>query len=90
MSNFAGGSAAAMARQVADGSVPVTESGLERLSGFELDAFALAVGDLRHEIRGQRPPEDDPEAIRERNLRIQRLNTCGMVLQTFRRRRRSR
>ncbi len=88
MSNFAGGSAAAMARQVADGSAQVTESGLRRLNGFELDAFALAVGDLQHEILGQ-PPEDGPVAIRERNLRVQRLNTCRLMVQTFRRRRRS-
>ncbi len=88
MSNFTGGSAAAMARQVADGSLPVTESSLERLSGVELDAFSLAVGELRHEIREQ-PPPADVEAVRARNLKIQRLNTCGMMLRTYRQRRRS-
>ncbi len=89
MSNFAGGSAVAMARQIAEGSVPVTESGLRRLSGAELDDFSLAIEELQREIR--RPPTrgDDADAVRERNLRIERLNTCRMMLRTYSRHRRS-
>ncbi len=89
MSNFSGGSAADMARQIAEGSVPVTESSLRRLSGAELESFTRAVERLRREVGGGMAPGVDPGAIRERNLRIERLNTCRMMLRTFSRSRRS-
>lgn len=89
MSNFIGGSAYAMTKQVADGYLLVTERTFRRLSRPELDKLAFELGKLLREIRGQQPAIDDLPAVRARNHQIQRLNSCRMMLQTYRRSHRS-
>lgn len=84
MANFIGGSAFAMCRQVADGYLLVTERSFRRLSRGELDKLTLELGKLLREIRGQQPAIDDMPAVQQRNRKIQRLNTCRMMLQTYR------
>jgi hypothetical protein len=88
MGNFIGGSAYAMTRQVADGYLLVTERTFLRLSRGELDKLALELGKLLREVRGNQPPLDDIQALQQRNRKIQRLNTCRMMLQTYRQSRR--
>ncbi|MEE8524215.1 MAG: hypothetical protein V3T72_09815 [Thermoanaerobaculia bacterium] len=84
MANFIGGSAFAMCRQVADGYLLVTERSFRRLRRGELDKLTLELGKLLREIRGQQPAIDDMPAVQQRNRKIQRLNTCRMMLQTYR------
>lgn len=86
MANFTGGSADVMVRQVAEGSLRVTERGLRRLGRVELDELGFEVERLLRQIRGDRP-EDTGEDTEQRNRRIQRLNTCGLMLRTHRLRR---
>lgn len=88
MGNFIGGSAYAMTRQVADGYLLVTERTFLRLSRGELDRLASELAKLLREVRGNQPPLDDIQAIQQRNRKIQRLNTCRMMLQTYRQSRR--
>jgi len=78
-----------MTRQVADGYLLVTERTFRRLNRGELDTFAFELGKLLREIRGQQPAIDDMPAVQQRNRRIQRLNTCRMMLQTYRQSHRS-
>ncbi len=84
MGNFIGGSAYAMSQQVADGYLLVTERTFKRLSRSELDKLSFELGKLLREVRGQQPALDDLPAVQDRNRRIQRLNTCRMMLQTYR------
>jgi hypothetical protein len=89
MGNFIGGSAYAMCRQVGEGFLLVTERTFQRLSRGELDTLAFELDKLLREVRGQQPAIDDLPAVQQRNRRIQRLNTCRMMLQTYRQSRRT-
>jgi hypothetical protein len=89
MGNFIGGSAYAMSRQIADGFLLVTERTFLRLSRGELDTLAFELDKLLREVRGQQPAIDDMPAVQQRNRRIQRLNTCRMMLQAYRRSRKT-
>ncbi|MCP4657085.1 MAG: hypothetical protein GY856_16880 [bacterium] len=86
MSNFTGGSAYAMVQQVAGGYVLVTERTFKRLSPGELNQLGFEIEKMLRAIRGEPPPVDDTEAIQNRNRKIQRLNSCRMMLQSFRQR----
>lgn len=88
MSNFVGGSAYAMVQQVADGFTLVTERTFRRLSRVELDKLGFELDKVLREIRGEQPKIDDVQAVQRRNRKIQRLNTCGMMLRAFRQRQR--
>jgi len=88
MANFIGGSAYAMVRQVADGYTLVTERTFKSLGRGQLDQLSFELERLLREIRGDQPDLEDLDAIQKRNRRIQRLNTCRMMLQTYRQRRR--
>ena len=88
MSNFIGGSAYAMVQQVAGGFTLVTERTFGRLSRGELDKLGFEIDKLLREVRGDQPALDDTQAVQQRNRKIQRLNTCRMMLRTFRQRRR--
>lgn len=84
MGNFIGGSAYAMCRQVADGFLLITERTFRRLSRGELATFSFELDKLLREVRGQQPQIDDMPAVQQRNRKIQRLNTCRMMLQAYR------
>ncbi len=88
MGNFIGGSAFAMIQQVADGYLLVTERAFRRLSRGELDKLGFELGKRLREVRSTQPPLDDTQAIQQRNRKIQRLNTCRLMLQTYRQSRR--
>ncbi len=84
MSHFIGGSAYAMVQQVADGFLLVTERTFRRLGRAELDQLNLEIEKTLRAVRGDQPAAGDLQAIQQRNRRIQRLNTCRMMLRTYR------
>lgn len=84
MANFPGGSAWAMARDIAEGYVLVTERSFRPFARGELDQIKFELDRRMREIRGEQPSLDDLAAIQLRNRRIQRLRSAQMVLQTFR------
>ena len=88
MSHFIGGSAYAMTQQVAGGFTLVTERTFRRLTRAELDTLGHEIEKLLREIRSEQPELSDTQAIQKRNRKIQRLNTCRMMLRTFRQRNR--
>ncbi len=88
MGNYIGGSAYSMAKQVADGYALVTVRSFRRLNPPELDKLALELGKALRDVRGEQPALDDLPAIQKRNRQIQRLNSCRMMLQTYRQSRR--
>ncbi len=88
MGNFIGGSAYSMTQQVAEGFTLVTERTFRRLNRGELDLLNMEIEKSLRTIRSDQPALDDTQAIQKRNRRIQRLNTCRMMLRTFRQRRR--
>lgn len=84
MSAFIGGSAYAMAQQVAGGFLLITERTFKRLNAGELRQLDFEVDKVLREIRGDQPPLDDMPALQDRNRKIQRLSTCRLMLQQYR------
>lgn len=87
MSNFPGGSAYAMVRDVAEGYLLVTERTFQRLVGPEMDQLSFELERYTRELRGEQPALDDMPAIQQKNRRIQRLTTCLMMMRAYRQRR---
>lgn len=83
MSNFLGGSAFSMARDIADGYHLVTERTLKKLSPAELEQLAFEMDRCLREVRGEQVPLDDLVTIQHRNRKIQRMTTAFLVLRTY-------
>jgi hypothetical protein len=85
--NFLGGSAWAMARDITEGFVLVTERTFTRLLPAELDQLGFEIDRHLREVRGEQPPLEDIPALQLRNRRIQRLNSAMFVLRAYRQKR---
>jgi hypothetical protein len=81
---FPGGSAYAMARDIAEGYTSVTERTFKQMNRAELDQLTFEIDRHTRELRGDQPSLDDLPAIQARNRRIQRLNTAVVVLRSYR------
>lgn len=88
MSVFIGGSAYSMVQQVAGGFLLVTERHFKRMSPADLGQLTTEIEKVLREVRGQQAAQDDVQAIRDRNRKLQRLNSCRTMLQSYRLKRR--
>jgi hypothetical protein len=73
-----------MVRDIAEGYVLITERSFRTLSRGELDQLGFELERHLRELRGDQPASQDIPAIQLRNRRIQRLNSAGVVLRSFR------
>jgi hypothetical protein len=83
---FPGGSAYAMARDLAEGYLLVTERSFKTLTRGDLDQLAFELDRHLRELRGDQPSLDDLPAIQLRQRRMQRLNTALLMLRSYRQR----
>jgi hypothetical protein len=88
MGSFPGGSAYAMAKDIAEGYLLVTERTYSRLLPAELDLLAFEMDRALREIRGDQPSLDDLAAVKVRNRKIQRLTSAMTILRSHQARRR--
>lgn len=88
MGNFPGGSAYAMARDIGEGFLLVTDRTYARLLATELQQLAFEIDRALREVRGQQPPLDDQAALQQRNRKIQRLNGALTILRSHQQRQR--
>ena len=88
MGGFIGGSAWAMAKDVAGGYVLVTQRTFQQMSVAHLEVLSAELNRRLRDIRGEQPSLDDVTALQSRNRRIQRITTANMIMQTYRRSRR--
>ena len=88
MSNFVGGSAWAMARDISAGFILVTERTLRRMGAGDLEKLGFEMGRLLRELRAEQPPLDDILKIRDRNQKLMRLTRAQRVVQAYRQKRR--
>jgi hypothetical protein len=88
MGNFMGGSAFAMARDITEGFILVTERTFARMQRFEVEQLAFEMDRHLREIRGEQPALDDLPAIQLRNRRISRINTAMMMVRAYLQKRR--
>jgi hypothetical protein len=81
---FPGGSAYAMARDVAEGYLAVTERTFKTMTRSELDQFTFEADRYLRELRSEQPPLDDVPALQQRQRRMQRLNGALVIVRSYR------
>jgi len=81
---FPGGSAYAMARDVAEGYLLVTERIFKTMSRSDLDQVVFELDRYLRELRGEQPSSDDTQALQQRQRRMQRLNSALMIVRSYR------
>jgi len=85
---FMGGSAYAMARDITEGFILVTERTFKTMQRSEVDQLAFEMDRYLREIRGEQPSLDDMAAIQQRNRRISRINQALMMVRAYQQKRR--
>ncbi|MCG6924734.1 MAG: hypothetical protein LJF30_05405 [Acidobacteria bacterium] len=81
MANWVGGSAPAMAGQVAGGFVLLSSATLRGFTPPELHTFKLELEKALRGVRAEVPPQDDALAQQARHHRISRLSSALQVVQ---------
>jgi hypothetical protein len=81
MGNFLGGSAYAMASQIAGGYMLVSPVILRRLSPQELNQLQFELQKIMTDERGNQPAQDDSQALQARNRKISRISNALQVIQ---------
>ena len=84
MSGFAGGSAWAMAREIAGGFILVTDRTFRPMSPAQVNQLGHEIERLLRELRGGATSEEALLELQVRQRKIQRLNTTMMILRAFR------
>jgi hypothetical protein len=80
VANFMGGSAPAMAAQVADGLYLLTMNALRGFSPGELSMLRQELEKIQRETRSVVPPQDDAQAYQARNRRISRISQALQII----------
>lgn len=80
MGSFMGGSAPAMARQVCDGFLMLSQATLKRLDVKQMQDLEFEIEKRLRETRADTPPQDDLDALRSRNRRISRIEGAIRML----------
>jgi len=88
MANVRGKSLKAIARDISEGYVAVNPLFLKPLEAEVLKDLYHEVMQTQGEIRADKFPYNDPQAIRWRNSRLQRLYSAAMIIRNFARDRR--
>jgi hypothetical protein len=81
MANFIGGSAPAMAQQIADGYTLVHKNLLKGFTPGELQLLQQELDKVQRTIRAETPAQDDAMALQSRNRKIGRLSSAMQVIQ---------
>jgi hypothetical protein len=81
---FPGGSAYAMARDIAGGFTAVSDRTFRTMTRPDLDQLGFELDRYLRELRGEQAPQDDIAGIQQRNRRLQRLTSALVVLRSYR------
>jgi hypothetical protein len=80
MGNFMGGSAPAMANQIAEGFILLSANTLRGFTDGELNLLRFELEKLQRDARAEVPPQDDAMAQQARNRKISRLSGAVQVV----------
>jgi hypothetical protein len=80
MANFMGGSAPAMASQIAEGFILLSTGTLKGFLPGDLASLRQELEKLQREVRAETPPQDDALANQARNRKIARLSSAIQVI----------
>jgi hypothetical protein len=81
MANYMGGSAPAMAGQIAEGFILVSTNTLKGYLPAELNLLKTELDKLLREVRAEVPAQDDALANQARNRKIARISSAMQVVQ---------
>lgn len=87
MPTIRGKSLKATAFDIADGYVVVNPIFLKAVEHDSLKGLYQEIAKAQIDIRGEKFPHGDTQAIRFRNIRLQRLNSALMILKNYARER---
>ena len=82
MGSFMGGSAPAMARQIADGYTLVSAVTLKRLNNQQLQALEFELDKQLRGIRGEQVDLEDQPGLQKRNRKISRIDGALRVIRS--------
>lgn len=88
MPNIRGKSLKALLKDVAEGYVTVNPLFLKSFDPESLRDFYKELSRVQMEVRGEKFPTNDVNAIRARNVRLQRLYSSAMIIRNYARERR--
>lgn len=88
MPTIRGKSLKATAYDIAEGYIVVNPLFLKSLDSEAVKGLYHEIMKVQVEIRSEKFPQGDPQAIRWRNTRLQRLNSSAMIIKNFARERR--
>jgi len=80
MANFMGGSAYAMAHQIGEGHILVTERTFGRFERPELTKLSFEMEKMMREVRAEQHELGDTQAIQVKQRKLSRLRTALMIL----------
>lgn len=80
MAVFMGGSAPAMANQVAEGYILLSANSLKGFTPGDLGALRAELEKLQRDARAIVPPQDDALANQARNRRIARISSALQIV----------
>jgi hypothetical protein len=80
MANYMGGSAPAMANQIAEGYILLSTNTLRGFMAGELMLLRVELEKLQREARAVVPPQDDALAQQARNRKIARISSALQVV----------
>jgi hypothetical protein len=78
------------ASDLADGYLLLNPVTLKKYERHEIDALLVEIEKLSRDLRGQVIPQDQPEAVQQKNRKLLRLSQGVVVLQNWRSRLRPR
>ncbi len=83
MISLRGKSLVAISRDIAEGYVIINPLFLKPLDGEALKGLYEQIMKIQLEIRGEKFPFNNVTAIRNRNIKLQRLHTALMIIRNF-------
>ena len=84
MSPFLSGSAWAMARDISNGHLLVTDRTFRQLTTAEMRKLTFEIDRHTRELRGDQPDLSDILALRDRNQKLARLTRVSRMIQLWR------
>jgi len=83
MGTFIGGSAYAMAKEIMEGYILLSPTFMKKYTDAEIVTLRLELEKFQREIRSEKFPLDDIEALKKKNRKIQRTSSALMTIKNF-------
>jgi hypothetical protein len=76
------------ALDISKGFAQVTAATIKQYTPAELKAIMVNIGIVQRDIRGEQIPLEDIMALKDRNMRLQRLNQAQLIISNYAKQRR--